>query len=60
MADEFLTIREVAHLLKLSEATIRKWCREGRLPALKLGKAYRIRRSDIDRLFEQARKKTEQ
>ena len=60
MADEFLTIREVAQLLKLSEATIRKWCREGRLPALKLGKAYRIRRSDIDRLFEQARKKTEQ
>lgn len=53
-ADEFLTTRQVAELLKLSEATVRKWCREGRLPAVKLGKSYRIRRSDLDRLFDQA------
>ena len=52
--DEFLTTRQVAELLKLSEATVRKWCREGRLPAVKLGKSYRIRRSDLDRLFDQA------
>lgn len=50
--EEYLTTRQVADLLKLSEITVRRWCHEGRLPAVKLGRAYRIRRADFDRLFE--------
>ncbi len=59
MDGEFLTVKEVAELLKMSEATVRKWCREGVLPAVKLGKSYRIRRSDIDKLFEKAAREQE-
>ncbi len=50
--EEYLTTRQVADLLKLCEVTVRRWCHEGRLPAVKLGRAYRIRRVDFDRLFE--------
>lgn len=52
---EFLTTRQIADLLKISEVTVRKWCREKRLPAVKFGRSYRVRRADIDRMFEQAK-----
>ncbi len=44
MSDEFLTTREAADLLKTSEATIRKECGNGRLPARKIGREWRIHR----------------
>jgi excisionase family DNA binding protein len=54
MDHEFLTISEVAELLRVSESTIRSYIRNGQLPCLKLGNgrsaAVRIRRSDIDAL----------
>ena len=54
MEHEFLTINEVADLLRVSESTVRSYIRNGQLPCLKLGKgrsaAVRIRRSDIDAL----------
>jgi excisionase family DNA binding protein len=51
---EFMTIGEVADLLRISESTVRSYIRNGKLPCLKLGEgrsaAVRIRRSDIDAL----------
>ena len=35
---DLLTADEVARYLDLRPTTIYQWCREGRLPALKLGK----------------------
>jgi excisionase family DNA binding protein len=35
--DEFLTVKEVAALLKLNQQTIRNWIDSGRLPAVRLG-----------------------
>lgn len=32
----FLTVKEVAKAIKASEHTVRLWCREGTLPALKV------------------------
>lgn len=37
-----LTTREVAVLLKIKEATVRRWIRNGELPALNLGREWRI------------------
>ena len=50
--DEILKISEVAQLLKVSELTVRRWCKAGKLPAVKLGKHYRIRLQDINKIFE--------
>lgn len=37
-----LTTHEVAELLKIKEATVRKWIREGELPAVNLGRDWRV------------------
>jgi len=49
MNDQLLTVREVAERLKLSEFTVRKMCREKRLPGIKIsgGKEWRIPMSEL-------------
>lgn len=42
MESIFYTVQEVADILSLSEQTIRKLIREGRLKAVRLGRTYRI------------------
>ncbi len=51
MPEEMLTLDEVSRLLKMSKATVQRWCRDRRLPAAKIGKEYRIRREDLDRWY---------
>jgi excisionase family DNA binding protein len=53
MEDSFLTVAEVAELLKLNQQTVRNWIDQGSLPALRIGRRVRIRRSDFDRVLEQ-------
>lgn len=50
--NEILTIDEVAAYLRLTPQTIYKWAQEKRIPAVKLGKEWRFRRSIIDRWFD--------
>jgi len=50
---ELLSAEEVGEILKVSRITVRRWCRAGKLPAVKIGKAYRIRRKDLERWFEE-------
>lgn len=50
--EEILTLVEVAALLKISQITARRWCKSGKIPAIKIGNHYRIRRLDIDKLFD--------
>jgi excisionase family DNA binding protein len=50
---ELLTIRETAELLRVSEITVSRWVKQGRLPAMRVGpRAVRIRRHDIERVLE--------
>lgn len=42
MADEYVTTEEVARRLRVSEETVRRWCRAGRLPTVQIGRAHRI------------------
>lgn len=51
--DEFLTVAEVAAMLKLNQQTVRNWIDQGTLSALRIGRRVRIRRSDLDRLLGQ-------
>jgi excisionase family DNA binding protein len=41
--DEFLTVAEVAAMLKLNQQTVRNWIDQGSLPALRVGRRARIR-----------------
>ncbi len=47
-ADDYLTPEEVAEILKVSVATVRRKLRSGELPATKFGRSWRIRRSTLD------------
>jgi excisionase family DNA binding protein len=49
---EILTLEEVAGYLRLTPQTIYKWAQEKRIPAVKLGKEWRFRRSIIDRWLD--------
>jgi len=55
---DLLGVEEVAQYLGVRPVTIYRWCREGRLPCVKLGKVWRIRRSSLEEFIrgrEQAR-----
>jgi excisionase family DNA binding protein len=51
--ESFLTVAEVAELLKLNQQTVRNWIDQGSLPALRVGRRVRIKRSDFERVLEQ-------
>lgn len=50
---DFLTIQEVAEILKVHTNTAYKLCREGTLPAVKIGKEWRVDREKLGRFMEQ-------
>ena len=53
MADQqFRTVREVAELLKINEATVRRWIRDGELRAIDIGKGWRIGPDDLDAFLD--------
>ncbi|MDE0225824.1 MAG: helix-turn-helix domain-containing protein [Gammaproteobacteria bacterium] len=45
--DEVLTADEAAELLKLSKKTVLRHARRGELPATKVGRVWRFRRSEL-------------
>ena len=51
---ELLTVEEVSELLQVHPDSVRRMMRQGRLPAVKVGWQWYVRRSDFDRLFEKA------
>lgn len=51
MPKEFLNVAEVAAAFDLGPVTIYRWCRSGRLPAVKVGKEWRIHRAALAALL---------
>jgi excisionase family DNA binding protein len=51
--ESFMTVAEVATILKLNQQTVRNWIDGGKLPAIHVGRRVRIKRSDFERLIEQ-------
>jgi excisionase family DNA binding protein len=48
LENDIMTLEEVAAYLKLKPQTIYTWAQEKRIPAAKLGKEWRFKRSIID------------
>mgnify|MGYP001014333966 CR=1 FL=1 len=56
MEDEkFYTIKEVAELLKVSDGGVRKWLKTGKLKGIKLGRIWRIKKSDLEEFLNEKR-----
>lgn len=53
MTEELCTVAFAAERLKLHPKTVLRFIREGRLAGARMGKSYRIRRSDIEALAGQ-------
>ncbi|TRZ76501.1 MAG: DNA-binding protein [Bacteroidetes bacterium] len=51
--EDIMTLEEVAKYLKVTPQTIYTWAQDGRIPAAKLGKEWRFRKSVIDRWFNE-------
>lgn len=51
---QYLTVAEVSSLFRVGAKTVRRWIRSGDLPATRLGRDWRIARSDL-KAFAEAR-----
>lgn len=51
--DETLTVQEVADCLKVSRTTVWRWCHQGLLPAFKIGRGWRVRRVELEKMIQQ-------
>ncbi len=49
---EFLTVADLAVLMRVSRETAYLWCRSGDVPARQIRGTWRIRRRDIEEMFE--------
>src|SRR5215207_4395297 len=45
---ELLAATDVAGMIGVKETTVYRWCKEGKLPCLKVGKHWRIRREALE------------
>jgi excisionase family DNA binding protein len=50
---ELLAAADVAGMIRVKETTVYRWCNEGKLPCLKIGKHWRIRRGVLEDFLKQ-------
>ncbi len=48
MEEELLSTDEVARFLGVGQVTVWRWCREGNLPCVKIGRYWRVRRQALE------------
>ncbi len=51
---QLLTAREAAYLLRVHVNTIYNWIHNGRLPAFKIGRSWRVRKSAVWMVYQNA------
>src|SRR5215217_8598673 len=51
---DLLNGADVAEYLRVEQTTVQRWCREGSLPCMKIGKEWRIRRQALGRFLERS------
>jgi excisionase family DNA binding protein len=48
----FVTVNEVAQLMRVSKMTVYRLINQGDLPAVRIGRGYRIREEDVHRYLD--------
>ena len=54
-----LTVTEVASAMRVSNMTVYRLIKSGELPAVRVGKNYRLRETDLERFLEERSVRTE-
>lgn len=49
---QFLSVKEVAELLKVGESTVRHWIKDGSLRAINVGREWRIGPKDLESFLQ--------
>lgn len=49
--EELITPNEAAAYLKVPVVTVWRWCRQGTLPSVKIGKYWRVDKRELDRFI---------
>lgn len=49
-----ITAKELALQLRVSRITISRWLKNGKIPSFRIGKDYRIRKTDLDKFLNKA------
>lgn len=52
MPEQILTSDQVAKILQIHPLTVLRYIKEGKLKAIKLGRVYRIRESEIEKFLD--------
>ena len=55
---ELFSAEDVAALMGVKETTVWRWCREGHLPCLKVGKHWRVRREALEDFLKRSERST--
>jgi excisionase family DNA binding protein len=50
--DKIMTLEEVAEYLRVKPQTIYTWAQENKIPAAKIGREWRFRKTVIDKWFD--------
>ena len=50
--EQLLTTREAAGYLRIHWMTVSRWCKDGLMPAARIGKNWRIKKSDLDKWYK--------
>ncbi len=51
--DKIIGAAELAKFFGVSDQTIWRWCKSGKLPAFKIGSQWQVRQSDLNRTITQ-------
>ncbi|WP_062294229.1 helix-turn-helix domain-containing protein [Demequina phytophila] len=50
----FLTVAEVAEMVRVSRMTVYRWVHSGELPAVRFGRSFRVPQQAVEQFMEQA------
>jgi excisionase family DNA binding protein len=49
--DKILGVEDLTGFFGVSDQTIWRWCKSGKLPAFKIGSQWKVRQSDLNRII---------
>ena len=55
MDNQYMTVKEVCQLLKVSRLTVYRWIKFKKLPAIKIGKEFRFAKGEIEEFLNTVR-----
>ena len=49
--DKILSVPEIAKFFGVTKKTVYAWCKEGNIPAFKIGQEWMVRQSDLQKMI---------